>query len=169
MKKLDCADIALKILESNGVIAPEITEHCHECPECRALLKDWEFLSKIEPDTPLVPITLEKAIIGQSAKLRTQSRRTFRVRHISQYAALAAALCIGFILLFNLNPDTPRLAVPSGPSYQWSWAPIENALIDLQNELENSSQPRDSSKIASYDELNIDIILNEINYYEVIL
>jgi len=167
MNKNNCKKIVSMILNADEAFSQTVEEHCHSCPECKSLRDNWALLREIKPEPMPIPLALEKSVLEQVA---TSRKRGLMIKHIVQVTALAAALCIGFIVVFKLAEPTQNSPSPSTSNYQWSWEPVDTALLKLQKERERSSGITDGSNTGLiHADLNIDTVIDGLNYYEVIL
>lgn len=169
MSKKSCQKIVPMILNEDGNFSQAIEEHCSSCQECKTLRNSWSSLRDVKLETPPMSVALEKFILEQSVVSRKRVKRLFLVKHIFQYTALAAAVCIGFIAVTNRIELTGKTPSKSTSGYEWSWETVDNALLELQKEVEHSSGKKSSGTELSHVDLNIDTVIDGINYYEVIL
>lgn len=141
-----------------------------ECASCRELCNSWDELSKIPRIYPEVPAALDQAILAQAGQVRRKAQHWFMIRHVARYVALAAVVCLGFLVPFlydmeNVNPDssltTPRTAA------QWDLQPTATALQELRLDIENNYNA--TQNVVNGGELSLDTVLDSLNYYEVIL
>lgn len=170
MNKNNCQKIVAMILNEDNAFSQTIAEHCSSCQECKALRDNWSNLRDVKLETlSSIPANLEKSILEQAVVSRKQVKRLFLVKHIFQYTALAAAVCIGFIAITDRIELTKKSLSNSASGYEWSWETLDNALLDLQKDVERSSGNNSSSTGLTHVDLNIDTVIDGINYYEVML
>ncbi|MDD2480061.1 MAG: hypothetical protein PHS31_09240 [Victivallaceae bacterium] len=167
MNKESCKEIVSMILNEDEAFSQSVEKHCLSCKECKSLRDSWTSLREVKPEAVLIPLALEKSVLDKVAVLR---KRAFMIKHIFHYTAFAAALCIGFIVVFNRTEPIQNLPSTSMQNHQWSWEPVDTALLELQKEIERAPKITNSPGAGlTYSELNVDTVIDSLNYYEVIL
>jgi hypothetical protein len=133
---------------------------------------DGKNLLEIRRTHPPVPAALDRVILAQASVCRRQAKRNFFVRHVVQYAALAAAVCICCLAPFYFaeRPSVEHLTTPRTSAVQWDWKSY-GSLDELNLDIENISSTVKNGTVASYygSELTLEAVMEGINSYEVIL
>lgn len=131
---------------------------------------DGRELLEIDRIYPEVPAALDHAVLSQAARCRYRGKRNFFVKHVAQYTALAAAVCLCCLAPFYFGgPErADRLTTPRTAA-QWDWK-VYDSLNELSRELDGSTTTGLTSGSSYYgSELTLDAVIESLNNYEVIL
>lgn len=139
--------------------------------EVKFNIEEGQDLLGIERVYPEVPAELDEAILKQAGMMRHRARRNFFIRHVVQYTALAAAVCLCCLAPFYFSvPDKSPELTSTRTIALWDWKNFETSLTELGNDIDKTSYQTQAATTNYYGgELTLDTVIESINYYEVIL